>query len=108
MMAAIAAHHPAILPRQKELRLGIGIKRMLLAVQQFFHRDPQRRHPIRIVTVDVGKAVPRTRCSAFLPSTAATSIPTNHSPFGDSFWYSMGAAKIRTAAVTIPASRSTV
>ena len=48
----MAAHHPATLPCQKELRFGIGIKRMLLAVQQLFHRDSQLRHPIRIITVD--------------------------------------------------------
>ena len=47
-----AAHHLAILPRQEELRFGIGVERMLLAVEQFLYRDAQRRHPIRIVTVE--------------------------------------------------------
>ena len=102
-----AAHHPAVLPRQKELRFGIGIKRMLLAVQQLLHRDPQRRHPIRIIAVD-SKGSSMNSWSAFLPSTAVTSIPPNHSPFGDNLRYSLGAVKIRTTAITIPANTSTV
>ena len=51
----MAATRPTTLPsltREEELGLRVGVKRMLLAVQQLFDRDPQRRHPIRVVTVE--------------------------------------------------------
>ena len=46
-----APHHAAVPQRQVKLGLGIGVERMLAAVEQFLNRDPQRRHPIGVVAV---------------------------------------------------------
>ena len=50
--ARYAAHDAIVLPGQKKLGFGIDVERMFLAVQKFLDRDPQRRHPMRIVAVE--------------------------------------------------------
>jgi len=47
-----AADHLARPPRQEELSLRVGVKRMLLAIQQLLDRDSQRRHPVGIISIE--------------------------------------------------------
>ena len=45
------AHRLAIAQGQEELRLGVGVERVLLAVEQFLHRYAQWGNPVRVPAI---------------------------------------------------------